>query len=89
MISEIATRSWCVATIPTPPTELQFFSGQCDGASKFYVDWRNAIPLTHIETMQVKNELEQAFRKRGDLFQVIWLGDVANDHQGNVVKNTK
>lgn len=77
MISEATTRAWVVTTKPIAPSARQFFSGQCDGVSKFYTDWRNAIPLTFSEAKRVASELDGLFALRGDNFEVVWLGDVA------------
>lgn len=75
MISEITTRAWLVSA--APPAKSQFYSGQVDGSSCFSCDWRNGVPLTHSEAKRVVMELEQAFIKRNEKYEAIYLGDVA------------
>lgn len=75
MIHELTTRAWLVSA--APPAKLQFYSGQVDGSSCFSCDWRMGIPLTHSEAKQVVAELEQAFSKRNEQYELVWLGDVA------------
>ena len=75
MIGESTARAWLVSA--APPAKAQFYSGQVDGSSCFSCNWHAGIPLTHAEAQQVKAELEQAFGKRHEKYELVWLGDMA------------
>lgn len=77
MISESNQRAWLVSA--APPAKAQFYSGQVDGSSTFHCHWRAGIPFTHAEAYQVVKELERAFSRRGEQYQVVYLGDVCRE----------
>jgi len=74
MIRELTTRAWLVSA--APPAKLQYFAGAIEGATIFHCDWQLGIPLTHSEAARVKVELEHAFIKSAEKYEVVWLGDV-------------
>ena len=75
MISELTTRAWLVSA--SPPAKAQFFAAVIDGAAIFHCNWKHGIPLTHSEAERVKVELEQAFIRRAEAYQVVHIGDMA------------
>lgn len=76
MISRDDALAWLVSA--APPAKPQFYSGQVDGSSCFSCDWHKGVPLTHAEASKLVVELEHAFSRRAERYEVVYLGDVAS-----------
>jgi len=75
MISELTQRAWLVSA--APPAKLQYYSGQVDGSWCFSCNWNRGIPLTYSEAERIVQELEHAFIRRAEQYEVVHIGDAA------------